>query len=60
MTGDGEQSINVLILAKGKLAAPLIITAAEHDLAPDKHSHYFIDRDLGNSLFKITKKMKRH
>lgn len=56
LTGDGEQSINVLILAKGKLAAPLIITAAEHDLAPDKHSHYFIDRDLGNSLFKITKK----
>lgn len=56
LSGRDKQTVNVLMLAKGTRPAPTIITAAEHEMASGKPSHYFIDRDISRSLFKIGKK----
>ncbi|MHC8358479.1 calcium-binding protein [Pseudomonas sp. LB3P81] len=56
LDGTDHHSIEVLILAKGKRPAPLIINRPEHDLSYSKHSNYFINRDTPQTVFKITKK----
>lgn len=56
ISGSANQNLNVLILAKGTRPSPTIITAPEHDMSSGKTAHYYIDRDISRSLFKINKK----
>ncbi|MHC8366249.1 calcium-binding protein [Pseudomonas sp. ZT5P21] len=56
LEGYSDQSIEVLMLAKGRQPAPRIISSPEHDLSSGKFPHCFIDRDITETVFKITER----
>ncbi|MCU1760130.1 calcium-binding protein [Pseudomonas sp. 14P_8.1_Bac3] len=56
LTGTGNHILEVLILVKGTRPAPMIMNGPAHELSSGKTAHYFIDRDLRQTVFNITKK----
>lgn len=56
LIGVDPHSIEVLMLAKGTQPAPMIINSPEHEISSRKPQHYFIDRDISHTTFKVTEK----
>lgn len=54
LEGVDKHTIEVLILAKGRQPAPRIINSPEYTVSSGKSSHYFIDRDLSETVLKFT------
>lgn len=55
LIGVDNHSIEVLVLAKGTRPAPMIINSPEHEISSGRTQHYFIDRDISHTTFKVTK-----
>ncbi|MCW8278385.1 hypothetical protein IMF27_24770 [Pseudomonas sp. PCH199] len=53
LNGANNHSIEILILVKGKRPAPMIITSPEHEMTSGRSSHFFIDRDINQTLLKF-------
>lgn len=54
LNGTDPHDIEVLILAKGTCASPLIINQVHYEVRPTKADHYYVDRNLSHSTFNFT------